>query len=451
MIRLTVAGDERLNIDTPPSIDIRYGSKWVEVEEKAKKKVSLKNKWQADYEVYEWHLTDANGELLNSNNTFTQNTTVYAVTNYNKFKREGSKLTGYTGDRPQGKIIIPDGITEIGSAALAGCPEITHLKFPQSLRKISMSAFGGCSKITDLALPSGLETIETFAFGNCPKIKNMELPAGLINVRGGAFAGCNFTSFTVHPENKTFIIENNIIYNKDKTELYCALSNITSVTFPSNLTKIRDNAFMFCSELTSLNLPGTLNTIGISAFSYCSKLTDVELPKSLTNLGVTAFGFCTKLTNLTVQSGNAVYESDNNLIYKKGKKELVCAAAGSTSVIVPDSVTVIESQAFGHCTELTTITLSANLREIRRGAFVSCKKLTQVQLPAQIKKIDRNAFAYCDGLTNVTFEDKTGWAVYNDSDYKYKYGNISFSDLEDAGKAAQYLKNDYKDKFWKKN
>ena len=83
-------------------------------------------------------------------------------------------------------------------------------------------------------------------------------------------------------------------------------------------------------------------------------------------------------------------------------------------VIIPDSVTEIESQeqfggigntvysAFRNCTSLKSITLPNKLTRIGAGAFRNCTGLTSVSIPNSVKKLEYYAFDYCTGLKSIT-------------------------------------------------
>ncbi len=70
-------------------------------------------------------------------------------------------------------------------------------------------------------------------------------------------------------------------------------------------------------------------------------------------------------------------------------------------VILPDSVTVLEDEAFGECSLLESVTFSKNLETVGKFTFANCYSLKSIKLPESLKKIDKGAFVACTGLTMV--------------------------------------------------
>ena len=56
-------------------------------------------------------------------------------------------------------------------------------------------------------------------------------------------------------------------------------------------------------------------------------------------------------------------------------------------VVMPDTVTVIEEQAFEHCIFLESVRLSAALEEIGSGAFNGCKEMREISLPDRLGRL----------------------------------------------------------------
>ena len=79
------------------------------------------------------------------------------------------------------------------------------------------------------------------------------------------------------------------------------------------------------------------------------------------------------------------YDVTNLLLYPR--------ASSKTEYVVPATVTKIEKWAFGYASKLTTVTISANVKEI--GAY---------------------AFCSCSNLKTAIFENPVGWTMYQGSE-----------------------------------
>lgn len=77
------------------------------------------------------------------------------------------------------------------------------------------------------------------------------------------------------------------------------------------------------------------------------------------------------------------------------------------NVIVPDSVRVIESQAFNYCDYLESVVFSKNsgLLTVSDYAFFNCKTIASITLPASVKNIGYRAFSTCPSLANLTVDE----------------------------------------------
>ena len=398
--QITVKGDERTAIseDNIIQIPLSENKTWQDIQGDVANKVILKPEWSnGDYEIYEWRLDDENGTKLTGTEPINKNLTVYAVTNYTKFNIEGTKIKiigdkGYNGSAPKGKIIIPDGITEIedatspGNGAFKNCTEISSVFFPESHTTIRANAFYGCTGLTSLDLSgcTSLTEIGSYAFYGCKDLTSLDLSGctSLTTIGMNAFEGCTgLTGELKLPARLTEIA----------LSAFQNCRSLTSISFPANLTKIRDKAFMGCTGLISLDLSActSLNSIGTWAFYNCAGLTSLDLSActSLNSIGTWAFCNCTDLT----------------------------------SISLPANLTTIGSSAFAGCTSLTSLDLSAytSLTTIGGGAFKGCTGLTEIKLPASITYIGSYAFSDCTSLTSLTIDS---------ANTKYKTeGNILYS------------------------
>ena len=121
-------------------------------------------------------------------------------------------------------------------------------------------------------------------------ITSVTIPSGVRTLGNDALQSCSrLTSITI-PSGVTSI-GNNAFYG-------CI--NISSLTIPSGVTSIGSSAFYGCSALTSINIPSGVTSIGMSTFNGCSRLTSITIPSGVTSIGNQAFSGCTGLTSITV-------------------------------------------------------------------------------------------------------------------------------------------------------
>lgn len=143
--------------------------------------------------------------------------------------------------------------------------------------------------------------------------------------------------------------------------------SLESVTIPSGVTSIGDNAFYNCKSLKSVTIPDSVKSIGNSAFYECTNLTSVTISSGVTRICDNAFRSCISLANISI----------------------------------PDSVTYIDYFAFYNCKSLTDITIPDSVKSIGHRAFNYCTSLTSIIIPESVTNIDDNAFFGCKNLTIV--------------------------------------------------
>ena len=69
---------------------------------------------------------------------------------------------------------------------------------------------------------------------------------------------------------------------------------------------------------------------------------------------------------------------------------------------IPNSVTMIDGEAFCGCTGLTSVTIGNSVTTIGESAFKGCSGITSVTIPNSVTTIDGEAFSGCSGITSVT-------------------------------------------------
>ena len=109
------------------------------------------------------------------------------------------------------KVIIPEGIMEIGPYAFKGNYKIQEVVLPKDLTKISEGAFCECYELKQITLPNNLAEISNYAFINCCSLFEITLPENLKMIGTGAFSNCtalkdvHFKNIDVKIDNEAFL------------------------------------------------------------------------------------------------------------------------------------------------------------------------------------------------------------------------------------------------------
>jgi hypothetical protein len=109
-------------------------------------------------------------------------------------------------------------------------------------------------------------------------VKTVEIEAGVTGIRTGTFnAHNNLVAINVNAANDSYITEDGVLYNKNKSTIiqYPAKKQGSGFTIPSGVTSIEDYAFYGCVGLTSVVISNGVTSIGDGAFYGCVGLTSV--------------------------------------------------------------------------------------------------------------------------------------------------------------------------------
>ena len=150
---------------------------------------------------------------------------------------------------------------------------------------------------------------------------------------------------------------------------------------------------------TSITVPAMVNGlavmgIGPGAFKDQAQLRRVTLPDTVSVIDVEAFAGCTALQSVTFGKGLTLL--DNQCFQG-------CTALDS--VIIPAKVTEIGTDAFAGCIHLTHVELLGQVHLIRDGAFCGCSELAVFTYPARPARVDPGAFAACYALPQTVQEE----------------------------------------------
>ena len=121
--------------------------------------------------------------------TFFQENRLEAHSDHEYFRNEEEMVRGVSGFcRSLKRIVIPEGVTEIGESAFSGCKALEEVVLPSTLRKIGCRAFSECQSLASIALPEGLEEIGDEAFYLCKSLTQADIPSSVTKIGEDVFA-----------------------------------------------------------------------------------------------------------------------------------------------------------------------------------------------------------------------------------------------------------------------
>ena len=132
------------------------------------------------------------------------------------------------------------------------------------------------------------------------------------------------------------------------------------------------------------------NTIPESALNGKKTLTSLLLPESITSIDSYAFSNCTGLTSLKIPESVSLLG-----------KSAFSGCSGLTSFTIPKLITNIEAGTFMGCNGLLSMILPDSLDTIGISAFSFCSKLQSITIPNTVTSIGEDAFGYCQKLVTV--------------------------------------------------
>lgn len=154
--------------------------------------------------------------------------------------------------------------------------------------------------------------------------------------------------------------------------------------------EIGEDAFQSSDNITSVVFPSTITKVGARAFKNCTNLTDVDFGHSLQIIEEDAFSGCLTLKSITLP--NTTKE-----IHKQGFwscPQLEYAHLGN-------SLTSIGDYAFQFCFSLKSISLPNTLTSVGDHFLCSCKGLETIVIPENLISIGDHFLHGCENMKKV--------------------------------------------------
>ena len=200
----------------------------------------------------------------------------------------------------------------------------------------------------------------------------------------------------------------------------------------------------------NLVIPDTINSIKVrclpGTYKHPDKIKTLTIPQYIYEIGSYNFQSLNNLEAIYVKESNADFKSKDGILFDQKEKRLVCyppakqvisytiptkitsayhafennkylkkiviqgnlewsdsLAQNSNiqTVLLSDQMKEIGHEAFSGCKKLRTITMGKNIRIIHGSAFKNCVSLKKITLPEGLSRIDSYAFMNCKSLKEL--------------------------------------------------
>ena len=316
------------------------------------------------------------------------------------------------------QVIIGQGITNIGRFAFYNCRALENIKIPETVVNIESNAFEECSQLKNITIPESITSIEGSVFKGCSSLESIVIPKNVTRIGDNTFNECNnLINIHVDTDNDSYISENGVLYNKDKTEIIKYPARKTDekeYTIANTVTKIHNNTFENCSSLENIEIPESVTSIGNSVFSGCNNLKNIVIPESVTSIETfSMFKGCSSLEKVTIPESTTNIESYafegcsslTNIKIPEGVTSIEYGAfeecTNLKDINIPSKVTILEINAFSRCSSLESIVIPEGVTIIKDSTFYECTSLISVTIPEGVEIIENSAFYGCDNLKNI--------------------------------------------------
>jgi len=130
-----------------------------------------------------------------------------------------------------------------------------------------------------------------------------------------------------------------------------------------------------------------LGTNSVFIYGTVEKLT---IPHCIEKIGAGAFSLCPNLTKIEIDADNKHYETDDGMMYTKGKGTLLFTPTNKKSVTIGSKTTVIGTSGLGNL-NLDTLVIPKTVKTLSTSAlaFSTIKSLT---IEEGVETIDNRAF-----------------------------------------------------------
>lgn len=179
-----------------------------------------------------------------------------------------------------GAYTIPATVQYLSEGAFLGCKGLTEVTFAEGCKAvIPFRTFEWCTSLKKVNLVPSCPGIEVRAFRGCSSLESVFIHKNT-NVSNGAFADCgSLKEITIEEGHLNSVSIDGIHYQVSEGKLICENypmgKDLTNLVFPENVTVVSNAALFHAAKLESITLPSGMTTICEDAFVGCTGLKSI--------------------------------------------------------------------------------------------------------------------------------------------------------------------------------
>ena len=178
-------------------------------------------------------------------------------------------LLGWKGEKPKKKLTIKDGTKHIGNDVLIRSLELTSVVIPPTITTIGDFAFYYCVNLESVVIPEGVKKLGRGCFMGCKKISNLNIPASVTNIGWDWTIGTAW--YGAQPNNEALYLDGWLLGWKGNRD------EVNKMEIKSETKGVAEQAMMQASNLTTITIPSSMQYINEDAFKGCDKLIQVNI------------------------------------------------------------------------------------------------------------------------------------------------------------------------------
>ena len=354
-------------------------------------------------------------------------------------------------------VIVPATITDLGNGIFEGASCLTSVTLQATLKSIGWCCFQDCTGLTEITIPNNVKTIGRRAFRGCSNLETVTIGSGVESISYLAFDGCTKLSQIVceaatPPTLESTVFSDNslnyttLVVPKGKKTAY---QNADGWSNFLKIVEVGDEGYQFVnsgaryqvingttSPYTCMLVNGnyTSNDVNIPTAVYDSK---TGKNYNVTTIGEFAFsGVKGTMTSVTIPNTVTIIKTDafytSPALTRVNITDLTAFCnmeVGDGSTIIDNHPTYYSHSLYQNNQEIIDLSIPSGVTEIKAGTFINCSNFKTVSIPASVNYIGLFSFVGCSSLQTITMASATPPDLYAGAEGQSPFDNDAYSKI----------------------